>query len=206
MLTERSFAIFLSSTALPRRGEPRSPVSSAQSLVILSEASAESKDLKPPPPTVIPTERLCREWSVLASCTSLAAHRLAGALVTLLVLISQRSIFSLQNLRFCLLTERSFAIFCPPPYSLVGASRARPSKPAQKNLPCICFVFLTEKCVEHITRRSFDLPVFLWVWASAHFLHPEDSRMLCLPQNRGNKHRFLPHQRLPCVKGAVKNL
>ena len=57
-----------------------------------------------------------------------------------------------------------------------------------------------------ITGRSFELPVFgLWVWATAGISASGGQPDALLATDREDAFKFQPHQRLPCVKGAVKN-
>ena len=66
---------------------------------------------------------------------------------------------------------------------------------------------LTENCIKPLAGR-YDLPVFIgvWVWATTRFIASGGQPDALLATEKGKAYRFSPYQRLPCVKGAGKNL
>ena len=66
---------------------------------------------------------------------------------------------------------------------------------------------LTENCI-NLLAGPYDLPVFIgaWFWATARFIASGGQPDTLLATGKGNVCRFSPYPRLPCVKGAGKNL
>ena len=93
----------------------------------------------------------------------------------------------------------------PMPLSLVtflcGYKKVTPLD--YKNAPTFWFVFLTEKSAGCITGRSSDLPVLRSGYGQLPDVASGGQPDALLASDRSKKSNFQPHQRLPCVKGAV---
>ena len=72
--------------------------------------------------------------------------------------------------------------------------------------PELYFVFLTKNCIK-LPADHIGLPVSLYVGLGNRPDYCSGGQLdaLLAPERR-NTYRFPPHQSLPCVKGAVKNL
>ena len=65
---------------------------------------------------------------------------------------------------------------------------------------------LNGNCIKPLAGR-YDLPVFIgmWVWATARLIAYGEQPDALLAADKRNKFEPSTNQRLPCVKGAVKN-